>query len=160
MDEDEQRIATAIEEKGGDLSFFIDPSDDTPSRCYSFGWSLSFGMPEMVAFGCARAAMSVLPGMFDAVVDLMEAGMPVEDGQRWPMEDGRYCIGRFVDPLNVTSALFPDALTAARLAGSEDPVPMYQLFRPDEDERFPWSPDASEATRRQQPLLYLTTPAT
>ena len=46
-----QHLIEMCQKDGGGRSYVIDPVNEVPSYCVSYGWSINFGLPEMIAFG-------------------------------------------------------------------------------------------------------------
>ena len=150
----QQHLIAMCQKDGGGRSFVVDPGDEEPSYCVSYGWSINFGLPEMIAFGSYLMALRSLAPMFDTVIDRIEEGTPLEDGQSWSIGDGRTVIGRFVHPSHLGDDYFRDARFVREIGGFTDPLAAYQLVWPDEEGRFPWDPGCSASCRRLQPLLF------
>jgi hypothetical protein len=151
----EQHIIETCQKEGGGRSYVLDPENAQPSYCVTYAWSINFDLPEMIAFGTSQMALRSLAPMFDGVIDLIEAGTPLEDGQRWPiLENGQSVVGRFVHASHLGDAYFADARFCRGLAEMTEPMPVYQLFWPDDEGRFPWDAQCDGFCRRLQPLLF------
>ncbi|WP_404481976.1 DUF4262 domain-containing protein [Novosphingobium sp. BL-52-GroH] len=154
-EEERRAVIETFEKDGGGMAFVIGIDHLERSHCHTYGWSINFGLPELVAFGVQATALRVAPQVFDLVVDAIEDGRALEDGQVWPIEwNGHDIVGRFVNPGRLTEDLFEHALICRDNAGSIGPMPVYQLFWADENGRFPWDEGCSDFCRSMQPLLY------
>ncbi|MFC0205395.1 DUF4262 domain-containing protein [Novosphingobium soli] len=154
-DEDREAIIATFRSDGGGLAYVIGMDHLERSHCYTFGWSVSFDLPELIAFGTQAMVFRVMPEAFDAFVDAVDGGIAIEDGACWPVQvNGHDLVGRFVDQSRIDAALFDNALLC-RDAGLAGLPPAYQLFWADEAGRYPWQEGCSDFCRALQPLLYL-----
>ena len=152
MDDEEahaRHVIETFEADGGGLTHGLDPTDETPSYCVSYGWSVTHGC-EMIVFG-SSLMLAVLPTLIDLVLDHVEAGTPLMDGQRWPAGDGRHLVGRIVHPSHHDRMWFDDARLCRKHAGATDVMHVYQIFWPDKDGKFPWD---TASRSGEQPMLF------
>lgn len=154
LDEHEQHVRATFEADGAGYTIKMDPSGETPSYLVTYGWSISYELPEIIIFG-DHLMIGNLLRLHNEMIDALEGMATIIDDQRWPMQwGGQQVAGRFVNPAHVTPRFFGDALLCRELAGASSPMPAYQLFWPDENGRFPWERGCAQISRALQPLLF------
>ncbi|GAB4137858.1 MAG: hypothetical protein Fur0037_03260 [Planctomycetota bacterium] len=110
-------------------------------------WS-GHGHPEIAVFGLE---LNQAEDLLDAIQERVEQGESFAPGSRCEDLLRNYpCEFRAIDPAHLR--LFAPAVS---FHGGTD-FSMLQLFWPDRQGRFPWSPGAREEHRRRQPRLDLS----
>lgn len=154
MDEHQQHVKATFEEDGAGYTINLASSGEAPSYLVTYGWTISYELPELIIFG-DRLMIQNLLRLHNEMIDALDGMETISDDQRWPMQWGGHPVaGRFVHPAHVTRRWFGDALMCRELVGASGPMPAYQLFWPDESGRFPWERGSAEISRVLQPLLF------
>lgn len=157
MDAHAQYVFDAFQKSGSGVSFVLNDVEAAPSYMVTYGWSVNFGLPEFIIFG-DKMMKRDWQRIYDELIVATDAVPAIEDFQRWPIEyRGHPLVSVKVDPSNLTSDWFEDALLHRRQAGlSEEDTPMsaHQLFWADRAGNFPWSEGRHSVTHRwlQPPL--------
>ncbi|MCH9809123.1 MAG: DUF4262 domain-containing protein [Alphaproteobacteria bacterium] len=138
-----------IDQFGWALMGVFDPDNEEPSFTYSTGILETLGEPEVIVFGLESDTRKWLCN---------EYGNRLRDGNRFePNRDIENLVKgypvRLIDVDTTRPEVFADHLCWTHWYYGRRDFPIRQLVWPDKEGRFPWEPDCSEATRRQQPLL-------
>ena len=156
MNEYCQYVFETFKKSGAGFSYVRVEDESSPSYLVTYGWSVNFGLPEFIIFG-EPIMLRELQRIYDELIIAADALPSIEDFQRWPIEfRGHSLVSVKVDPTNVTSDWFEEALWHRKRAGlSEEEMPAYQLFWPDRGGNWPWNEGRFPVTHRWlQPPLY------
>ena len=150
----ERQVRKQFEKHGGGDTFVQGEAGRWPTFLATYGWSVSYGLPEFIVFGSVPQAPA-WGEWLDHIATSTEPGSEVADAQVWPMTvSGRPVISRMVHPSNFTDDWFEDALLCRYIVGEPPLTYAHQLFWPDRFGKYPWTWGASDTTRWIQPPLY------
>ena len=155
MDDHSQYVFEAFKKSGSGFSYVPGQDEAAPSYMVTYGWSVNFGLPEFIIFG-EKIMMRELQRIYDELIIATDAVPSIEDFQRWPIKfKGHSIVSVKVDPSNVTSDWFEDALSYRQRAGLSGEMTAHQLFWTDRLGNFPWDEGRYSLTHRWlQPPLY------
>ena len=156
MDAHAQYVFDAFQKSGSGVSYVLNTDETAPSYMVTYGWSTNFGLPEFIIFGDPMMKRE-WQRIYNELIVATDAVPAIEDFQRWPIKyRGHSLVSAKVDPSNVTSDWFEDALLHRQRAGLPDEMPMsaHQLFWTDRAGNFPWNEGRFSLTHRwlQPPL--------
>ena len=127
-----------------------------PAFAYSVGFWEDIDAPEVFVSG---APIEIANGLLAEAHRQIQLGeLTLIDQAVWPLpwEDGPKLAWRAVHPSQIRRHHFNVAIIYCERQGrSRHDLQAFQLFRSDEQSRFPWETDFDEALRSGQEELYL-----
>lgn len=127
---------------------------DAPLLKWAYTIGLSdVALPEMIAVGpSADGAANML---HEAQEHMARGDLVLSDGLRWDGL-GFECCWRRVDESQylALNMFFLTKLRHQQRTGRREAVEAYQLFLPDNQDRYPWEPGCAKGVRDCQPLLF------
>ena len=142
--------------KYGWTGTFVPGDEAMPAFAYSVGFWEDIDAPEVFVSG---APIEIANGLLAEAHRQIQLGeLTLVDQAVWPLpwEDGPKLAWRAVHPSQIRRHHFNVAIIYCERQGrSRNDLQAFQLFRSDEQGRFPWETDFDEALRSGQEELYL-----
>jgi hypothetical protein len=145
LDKHEQHVVANIREHGW-FAHHIGADNEGPGFCYTTGFWLKFGYPELIVFSLRSQTAH---NTFWHIYHELEAGWRIPAGA----ETGEIFRNIPAVLLPVAQRHYRDHLDWSRWFYGNDKFECLQLVYPDRDGHFPWSADASADSRTAQPDL-------
>jgi Domain of unknown function (DUF4262) len=144
--ERDKKLLSDIDEYGCHLIHVL-AEDDLPPFCYSVGIWQSSGAPELIIVGLKQEISSILINDYNRCI---RNGESFQDGQ----VSGEFLEGFDCLFLEMDKSNYAEYLGSNLWLYRGDNFPTLQLIYPNKNGVWPWQPEASDAFKKWQPLLW------
>jgi hypothetical protein len=145
-DDGERKLLADVKDPGWHMVGVME-DEEGPGFVYTVGLHYNYQHPEIIAFGLD---VNFLAQVVNGIGDDVKKGKKFEDEH----EESDILQDYLVFFRTVEKKHYREYLGFARWFYEGDDFPILQCVWPDKSQRYPWHPEAADAFRQRQPVLY------